>query len=388
MAWQALRQFMRYEASAGALLFIATAFALIMSNTPLHGWYEHLLALRFAFHVGDWSLAKPLLLWVNDGLMAIFFLLVGLEMKREMLQGELNSLKRAALPGIAALGGMLLPALVYLAFNYHHPVWRTGWAIPAATDIAFSLAVLMVLGKRLPPNIKVFLTAVAIFDDIGVIVIIALFYTAQLSMSMLLLALLCLVVLVVLNRFKVRHAAPYALVGLILWFCVLKSGVHATLAGVALAWAIPLEGHEEHPPLERWESNLHPWVAYVILPIFAFMNAGVRLEHLVFSDLLHPVTLGCALGLFLGKPLGIWGFSMSAVRSGIAKLPKGVSGVGVFGTSLVAGIGFTMSLFVGSLAFFGKQGGLFTRVQLGVFVGSILSGCIGYMCLRFCNKRS
>jgi len=388
MAWQALRQFMRYEASAGALLFIATAFALIMSNTSLHGWYEHLLALRFAFHVGDWSLAKPLLLWVNDGLMALFFLLVGLEMKREMLQGELNSLKRAALPGIAALGGMLLPALVYLALNYHHPVLRVGWAIPAATDIAFSLAVLMVLGKRLPPNIKVFLTAVAIFDDIGVIVIIALFYTAKLSTDMLLLALLCLVVLVVLNRFKVRHAAPYALIGLLLWLCVLKSGVHATLAGVALAWAIPLESKEEHPPLERWESNLHPWVAYVILPIFAFMNAGVRLEHLVISDLLHPVTLGCALGLLLGKPLGIWGFSMSSVRSGIAKLPKGVSGRGVFGMSLIAGIGFTMSLFVGSLAFFGKQDGLFTRVQLGVFVGSLLAGCLGYVCLRFGKKRS
>ena len=388
MPWHALRQFMRYEASAGALLFIATALALIMSNTSLHGWYEHVLQLPFAFHVGQWSLAKPLLLWVNDGLMALFFLLVGLEMKREMLQGELKSIKRAALPGIAAVGGMLMPAIIYLVFNHHHPDWALGWAIPSATDIAFSLAVLMVLGKRLAPNIKVFLTAIAIFDDIGVIVIIALFYTAQLSLVMFLFALLCVAVLVVLNRLKVRHAAPYALVGFLLWLCVLKSGIHATLAGVVLAWAIPLEASEKHPPLERWETTLHPWVAYVILPVFAFMNAGVRLEHVVLHDLLHPVTLGCALGLFVGKPIGVWGFSMTAVRSGLATLPKGVSGVGVLGTGLIAGIGFTMSLFVGSLAFFGKQGELFTRVQLGVFVGSLLAGCLGYVCFRFCKKNS
>ncbi len=385
MAWKALRQFIRYESSAGMLLFFEAVLALVLSNSSHIAHYRYLVELPISIRVDMFHLSKPLLLWVNDGLMAVFFLLVGLEVKREMLRGELNSVRKALLPGIAAFGGMLVPALIFLLLTHHHPGYRAGWAIPTATDIAFSLSVLVLLGKRLPPGIKIFLTALAIFDDIGAILIIALFYTSQITLLMLLIAFACIVVLFALNRLRVMAVFPYLLVGVILWVCVLKSGVHATLAGIVLAWAIPIDGKtkEEPGPLERWEKKLHPWVAYFILPLFAFVNAGLYLGNLSVHDLFSPLVLGCVLGLFVGKPLGIWGLSMLAVKSGIAKLPHGLSGHSIFGLSLIAGIGFTMSLFIGSLAFFNAHSGLYTDVQLGVFVGSLISGVAGYLWLKW-----
>lgn len=384
MAWKQIKNFMEYEASAGIFLFIAAILALVIDNTSWSSWYQGLLLTQFKVPLYWVVLDKPILLWINDGLMAIFFLLVGLEIKREMITGELSSRKQAMLPGIAAIGGMLIPALVYLLFTYHDHTLTRGWAIPTATDIAFSLGVLALLAKRVPASLKIFLTALAIFDDLGAIVIIAIFYTADLSGAMLLAALVAMAVLFLLNRCRVLRAWPYIVVGIVLWVCVLKSGVHATLAGIVVALAIPAYDKQKKKTglLERWEHALHPWVAYCILPIFAFANAGVRFSGINMSDVWSGVTLGCALGLFVGKQLGIFTAVFFSVRTGLATLPEGMTMKGVYGVSLLAGIGFTMSLFIGSLAFSNAGIAMMAQVRLGVIAGSLLSGLVGYYCLK------
>jgi len=379
----AIKRFLDLEAASGLLLMLAAALALVIANSPLAPTYDRLLSLHFAITIDEKGVDKPLLLWINDGLMAVFFLLVGLEIKREALAGELSSWSKAALPVIAAVGGMAVPALVYLLCNLGSPATLDGWAIPAATDIAFALGVLSLLGDRVPQSLKIFLLALAIIDDLGAIVIIAFFYTADLSLLSLGLAAATLAVLLGLNRLGVRSLAPYLLVGLVLWLCVLKSGVHATLAGVAVAAFIPLSKRpgETDSPLERLEHGLHPWVAYAIMPLFAFANAGVSLGGLSFGALLEPLPLGIALGLFLGKQAGVMAFAWAAVRCRLAQLPDGVDWRAFYGVACLTGIGFTMSLFIGTLAFYEKpDAGVGVRV--GVLVGSIAAALLGYFWLR------
>ena len=382
-----IEEFFRLEAAGGVLLVVASIIALIWANTPWRASYTGLLNVPVGVHLGSLALDKPLLLWINDALMAIFFLLVGMEIKREVLQGELSSLQQAALPCVAAVGGMLGPALVYAAINWGDPVTMHGWAIPAATDIAFSLGVLALLGARAPSSLKIFLLALAIIDDLGAIIIIALFYTEDLSLLSLGLAAAGLLALIALNLAGVRRIAPYALVGIFLWVCVLKSGVHATLAGVALGFAVPLRGAREGDvsPLRHLEHTLHPWVTYAILPIFAFANAGVSLSGLSLSSLVEPVTLGSALGLFLGKQVGVMGTTWMAVRLGIGNAPSGASWLQFYGLALLTGIGFTMSLFIGTLAFQAPE--LNDAVRIGVLTGSLLCAVAGYLVLYVAGGR-
>jgi NhaA family Na+:H+ antiporter len=380
-----VEEFLRLETFGGFVLVFAAAIAMIWANSPAGPFYETLLALPVSIQAGAFAVAKPLLLWINDGLMAIFFLLVGLEIKREVLEGELSSLDRAALPGIAAVGGILLPALVYAALNASDPATLRGWAIPTATDIAFALGVLALVGTRAPSSLKLFLLALAIIDDLGAIVIIAAFYTSDIAVGALVLAGGAIVALAVLNRLGVTRLAPYILLGIVLWICVLKSGVHATLAGVALAFALPLRvDGEDEAPLHSVEHGLHPWVTYAILPLFAFANAGVPLGGVSVHDLLKPVPFGLVLGLFVGKPLGVMAASVVAVRVGIAALPDGTRWSQLCGVSLLAGIGFTMSLFIGTLAFTGPEH--LTQLRIGVLVGSLLSASSGYFVLRLANS--
>ncbi|MCW5771703.1 MAG: Na+/H+ antiporter NhaA [Rhodospirillaceae bacterium] len=378
-----IRDFVRHEAFGGVLLVAAAALALVFANTGLAGHYGLLNSVNITIKIGDFfALDKPILLWINDGLMAVFFLLVGLEIKRELVQGELSSVKRAALPAIAAAGGMALPAAIYVAINGGDPVALRGWAIPAATDIAFSLGVLALLGSRVPFSLKLFLLALAVLDDLGAIVIIALFYTADLSTISLLAGLGGLALLVVLNQRGVERLAPYLLIGILVWIFVLKSGVHATLAGVAVAFTIPLRSKRdpEHSPAGALEDSLHPSVAYVILPLFAFANAGVSLRGLDIASLLEPVPLGIALGLFLGKQLGIFATTWLAVKARLCTKPEGASWIQLYGVCLVAGIGFTMSLFIGTLAFSDPR--FDAGIRLGVLGGSLLSAVGGYLLLR------
>ncbi|MGH8728526.1 MAG: Na+/H+ antiporter NhaA [Burkholderiales bacterium] len=385
----AIQEFLHKESAGGIVLALAAAIALLISNSPLANLYDSLLATAVALQAGDFKLAKPLLLWINDGLMAVFFLLVGLEIKREILEGELSSVAQSLLPGVAAIGGMVLPAAIYTAFNWSDPVARAGWAIPAATDIAFALGVLSLLGKRVPISLKIFLTAVAVIDDLGAIVIIALFYTADLSTAMLFGAALATLTLLVLNLAGVTRIAAYVIVGTVLWVTVLKSGVHATLAGVILAFAIPLRARDEenHSPLKHLEHTLHPWVAFGVLPIFAFANAGVSFSGMSPATLVEPVPLGITLGLFLGKLIGVFGASFLLIKAGVAKLPESAGWTELAGVALLCGIGFTMSLFIGSLAFEQQSGKFDGLLRLGVISGSIASAVVGYVVLAFAAKR-
>ncbi|MEC3909834.1 Na+/H+ antiporter NhaA [Sphingobium sp. CR2-8] len=373
----ALRQFLEGQASAGLVLMGAAALAMIVANSPAATHYEHMLHGM----VGPLSLHH----WVNDGLMAIFFLLVGLEIKREVLDGQLSSWPRRILPGIAAAGGMAVPALVYLAFN--SSATTRGWAIPAATDIAFALGVIALLGNHVPISLRVFLTALAIIDDLGAVVIIAFFYTAQISLPDLGGAAVVTLLLVALNRLGVRRLTPYLLIGSILWVFVLRSGVHATLAGVILALAIPLRGTpgkpdaNEHSPLHRLEHALHLPVGFLILPIFGLANAGVRVIGLQPDAFTAPVTIGVGLGLLAGKVVGVFGTSMLAIRLGIADMPAHASRMQMAGTALLCGIGFTMSLFITLLAFAGDPT-LQAEAKIGIVAGSLLSGVLGYAVLR------
>ncbi len=383
-----IKEFIKLEAAGGILLFVAGLLAMIIANSSFDYIYKAFLDTPVAIKFGDFEIAKPLLLWVNDGLMAIFFFLIGLELKREFLAGELSDPSRVALPVIAAIGGMAVPASFYVLLNWGDSIALQGWAIPSATDIAFALGVLALLGSRVPTSLKLFLATLAIIDDMGAIVIIAIFYTAELSVSSLLIALVAIIILYSMNKKGILSLAPYVLIGIIFWAAVLKSGVHATLAGVITAFFIPfkkLEG-ESKTQLEKLEYDLHPSVAFAILPLFAFANAGVSFEGLTIDSLLHPVPLGIAVGLFFGKQIGVLLFSWATIKFGIAKLPSGGTWAHLYGVSLLCGIGFTMSLFIGTLAF--NQAGVDYAVdeRLGILVGSLLSGLLGYFFLRYFTK--
>lgn len=376
-------RFIHSESSGGVVLALAALLALLVSNSPWSAVYQGFLAWPGELRVGhDWLvLSKSLLHWVNDLWMAVFFFLVGLEIKREMIEGELASRSQALLPAGAALGGMLVPALIYVAINWGNATALRGWAIPAATDIAFALGILILLGSRVPASLKIFLTAVAIFDDLGAILIIAFFYTDGLSLTALAAGGVGVLVLALLNRARVVAIAPYVIVGLGIWVFVYKSGIHATLAGVLTALAIPLSDGKGGSPLKMAEHVLHPWVAFVVLPMFAFANAGVALQGVTVATLLQSVPLGIAAGLLLGKAVGVFGASWLLIRFSGARLPAQADWGQFFGVCLLCGIGFTMSLFIGTLAFEGQGPGHETQVKLGVLGGSLLSGILGTVLL-------
>lgn len=378
-----LHNFIRLEISGGVSLGLATLFAIYLANSPLKNYYQHLLNLSFALG----SIHFSFLHLINDGLMTIFFFLVSLEIKRELIQGELNTLTKALLPTFAAMGGMIVPALVYLTINHGYPVLISGWAIPMATDIAFSLGVLSLLSKKVPVSLKFFLMALAIIDDLGAIIVIATFYTQNIGWIYLFAALLVLISLSLLNYYTIQRFLPYALLGLSLWLLILNSGVHATIAGVLLGFSIPLTRVNNKPSLlHRLIQQLHPWIAYAILPLFAFANAGLSFSNINLQTLLHPLPLGIIAGLFFGKQLGIFGASWIAVKTKLAKLPYQVNWGHIYGTALICGIGFTMSLFIANLAFTDEK--LTSLVRLGVLVGSTLSGIAGYSILSFNQKNN
>ncbi|MBY7942800.1 Na+/H+ antiporter NhaA [Vibrio fluvialis] len=370
-----IRDFFKLESAGGILLVIAAAIAMAIANSPLNEIYQGALhSYVFGMSVSH---------WINDGLMAVFFLLIGLEVKRELLEGALKSRETAIFPAIAAVGGMLAPALIYVLFNSGDAEAIQGWAIPAATDIAFALGIMALLGKRVPVSLKVFLLALAIIDDLGVVVIIALFYTSDLSTIALTVGFIMTAVLFMLNAKHATKLSAYLIVGLILWVAVLKSGVHATLAGVVIGFAIPLKGNKgEHSPLKHLEHALHPYVAFGILPLFAFANAGISLEGVSFSSLASTLPLGVALGLLIGKPLGIFSFSVIAVKAGVAKLPEGINFKHIFAVSVLCGIGFTMSIFISSLAFGSANVDYDTYARLGILMGSTTAAILGYVLLR------
>jgi NhaA family Na+:H+ antiporter len=370
-----LASFLASESAGGIVLMVAALAALIVANSPLSAGY-------FAILHSVW-LGLSVELWINDGLMAIFFLMVGLEIKREVLAGGLATWGQRALPGFAAAGGMLVPALIYIAVNWGNPQTMSGWAIPAATDIAFALGVLSLLGNRVPTSLKVFLAALAILDDLGAVTIIAFFYSSGLNMPMLLASFATLAVLIIMNRLQVRRLLPYLMLGALLWFFVLQSGVHATLAGVALALCIPMGKPEEESrsPLLFLEEKLHYWVAFAIVPVFGFANAGVSLSGISMENLVDPVPLGVALGLFVGKQIGVFLAAVLAIRSGLASLPQGSNWMQLYGVAILCGIGFTMSLFIGNLAFPGAPH-LIDEVKVGVLMGSGLAAIVGVIMLR------
>ena len=383
-----LKTFLKLESASGILLMIAAVVAMAVANSPAQALYQALFEVPVEVRIGALQIAKPLLLWINDGLMAVFFLLVGLELKREVLEGNLSDPSQIALPAVAALGGMLLPAGIYAFFNWGDPIAIHGWAIPAATDIAFALGVLALVGRGVPVGLKVFLLTLAILDDFGAIAIIAVAYTDQLSTGSLAMAAVAIAVLALLNRCRVLSIAPYILVGVVLWVAVLKSGVHATLAGVALAFFIPMKGQDEDDsPLRRLEHDLHPAVAFGIVPLFAFANAGVSLEGVTLASAFAPVPLGIAAGLFVGKTVGVFGFAWASIRLGIGRLPEGATWASLFGVAMLCGIGFTMSLFIASLAL--DQGGpaYEAATRIGILGGSMVSAICGYLLLRAVTPR-
>ena len=378
----AIREFMKLESVSGLLLLAAAIVAMLVANSPLESIYDDLLETTVAVQVGALEINKPLLLWVNDGLMAVFFFLIGLEIKREFMEGELSSFKQVILPGMGAIGGMIVPASIYAWMNWNDPVALDGWAIPVATDIAFALALLGVFGSRVPTALKVFLLTLAIFDDLAAIVIIALFYTGDLSATALGLGAAALAFGVIMNRMGVTRLSAYLLLGLVLWIAVLKSGVHATLAGVLIAFCVPMRNREGESPLRRLEHDLHGPVAFAILPIFAFVNAGLPFGEMSMSDLNHPVTMGVILGLFLGKPIGIMLFVGLTVGLRLVQLPSNINWMQILGVSFACGIGFTMSLFIAGLAFEHGSGAYFNGDRLGILLGSILSALAAYLLLH------
>ena len=392
LASRALKEFsdfIRLESFGGILLVFTAAVAMVVANSPLAGLYADFLHLPMQLRVGGLDIDKPLLLWINDGLMAIFFLLVGLELKREMIVGQFADKSQLALPAVCALAGMAVPMGIYAFVNWGDPVAMRGVAIPAATDIAFALGVLALLGSRVPLALKMLLTAIAVADDLGAIIIIAIFYTSELSMVSLSIALGALAGLVLINRLGVTRIGAYLLIGVVMWVAMLKSGVHATLAGVLLGMTIPLAtpGSRDKGPLEELEDALHPWVAYGILPLFAFANAGVSLAGLGLDSLLEPVPLGIALGLFVGKQLGIFGAAAALIGTGWIKLPDGVTWGGLYGMSILCGIGFTMSLFIGALSFDASHADLLVANRIGILCGSLVSALLGFAVLAWLLPR-
>ena len=386
MLLRAIDKFFSHEASGGILLMLSALAALLVANSSLAPMYEGALGSYLRVTLNGEGLEKPLILWINDGLMAVFFFLIGLELKREMVEGKLKNPADVALPGMAAVGGMALPALVFVILNWGTPETLGGWAIPAATDIAFALGILALVGSKAPSSLKVFLLTLAILDDLGAIIIIALFYTAELKVDYLMLALLPLAGLLYLNIKGAHRIAPALLLGTIMWFFVLKSGVHATLAGVVTAFLIPIKDKFGKSPLHSLEHGLTPYVLYMIVPIFAFANAGVVLKGLTFSDLLAPLPLGIALGLIVGKQVGVFGVTFLMVKSGLARMPAGANWMHIYGIACLAGIGFTMSLFIGSLSY--ADPALMNEVRLGVLSGSAISAVLGYSALILAAKRS
>lgn len=375
--------FLKKESAGGIIMMVAAVVAMLFANSPLADSYHVLLATPVEVRVGGLEIAKPLLLWVNDGLMAVFFFLIGLELKRELIEGELSDRKNIILPGVGAIGGMLVPAAIYIGFNRGDSVALQGWAIPAATDIAFALAILGLLGSRVPLSLKVFLTSLAIFDDIGAILIIAFFYTASISLSALLAVGCCVLVLAVFNRRGVVSKSPYILVGVIMWVATLKSGVHATLAGVVLGMFVPLRGETaDHSPLKELEHDLHGIVAFFVLPVFAFANAGVALAGVTLAQIGHGVPLGIAAGLFFGKQIGVFGLCWLTVKLKGATMPEGMTLRSLFGIAALCGVGFSMSIFIGSLAFEGTGVNRLFDERLGIILGSVASGGVGYLLLH------
>jgi NhaA family Na+:H+ antiporter len=386
---EALGEFLRLESAGGILLMIAAAAALVSANTGVQGLYQAFLDTPVEIRIGAFMLGKPLILGINDGLMAVFFFLVGLEIKREVVEGELSNPAQLTLPALAALGGMAAPAAIFWFFNHHDPVAMRGWAIPAATDIAFALGVLALLGSRVPQSLKVFLLTLAILDDLGAIIIIALFYTENLSLVSFAVAAGALLVLAILNARHVTAIPPYILVGLVLWVAVLKSGVHATLAGVALAFFIPIRPREPggKSPLRTLEHDLHPAVVYAILPLFAFANAGVSFEGMSLPFALRPLPLGIEFGLVIGKVVGVFGMAALAIGMRIARMPEGANWTSLLGVSMLCGIGFTMSLFITNLAFGERAPRLAVSAVIGVLIGSALAAVLGYLLLRFTTRK-
>jgi NhaA family Na+:H+ antiporter len=379
-----IAEFLRLESAGGILLIFAAILAMIFANTGLQSVYDLFLSTPVAIQIGTLEIAKPLLLWINDGLMAVFFFLVGLELKRELIEGELSDRRNIILPGIGAIGGMAIPAAIYAYFNYDDAVAMKGWAIPAATDIAFALGILSLLGSRVPTSLKIFLTSLAIFDDIGAILIIAFFYTAQISTIALIVVACCVPLLALMNKSGVVSKSSYIFVGIIMWVAMLKSGVHATLAGVVLAMFIPISNNKTPglSPLKDLEHDLHSIVAFAILPIFAFANAGINLSGIGIEQISHGVPSGIALGLIVGKQVGIFGLCWIAIKLKFTNLPTGMSWASLYGTAALCGIGFTMSLFIGSLAFEETGVDKLFDERLGIILGSLVSGLIGYIILR------
>jgi NhaA family Na+:H+ antiporter len=383
----AIRDFLKLESAGGILLLLTATAAMVIANTPTLESLDDFLQTIVAVQVGDWSISKPLLLWINDGLMAIFFFLIGLELKREVMEGELSSAKQIALPAVGAIGGMVVPMGIYAWFNWTDPVALDGWAIPAATDIAFALALLSVFGSRVPIALKIFLLTLAIFDDLGAIIIIALFYSEDISLQHVIVAAVAFAIAAMMNRAGVTRTSTYILLGVVLWIALLKSGVHATLAGVLIALCIPMRDEQGNSPLRELEHNLHGPVVYAILPIFAFANAGLPLAGFTVESLSHPVTLGIILGLFAGKPIGILAFVALGVLLRLVELPRNVSWGQVIGIGFASGIGFTMSLFIAGLAFEHGSGEYFEGDRLGVLVGSVLSAVAALATLHFSLRK-
>jgi NhaA family Na+:H+ antiporter len=380
-----VKRFIDQEYFGGLVLVFTAILALIVVNSPLQSLYLQFFSLKFGIHVGNYFLSKPLIMWINEGLMTIFFLLVGIEIKRELFEGELNTLNKAILPLIGAIGGMAIPSLIFAFINWHDPIGLRGWAIPSATDIAFALAVLSLFSKRIPMSLKIFLTALAIMDDLGAIIIIAVFYSNELSLLALMLAGICIIALFILNRANVVRFTPYAVIGFVMWVCVLKSGVHATLTGVVLAFAYPLRDHHnpEKALSHHIESILLPWVNYLVLPLFAFANAGIPLSTIQPGVFLKSVPLGTILGLFLGKQIGVFGSCWLAVKMKIANLPANTSWQHLYAVAILCGIGFTMSLFIGGLAYDGLSASYMEMVRLGVLAASLLSAIVGGLFIIF-----
>jgi len=386
-----VRKYIKKESTSGLILILVTIIALVLRNSQFSEFYTSFLQTQVEFKVGEiLDINKPLILWINDGLMAIFFLLIGIEIKRELISGHLSTAKKIALPAIAALGGMLVPAIIYVAFNYGDDFALQGWAIPTATDIAFALGILSLLGKRIPVSLKIFLMALAIFDDLGAILIIALFFTSNLSFHAISFAVICIIILFLLNRFKVTKLGFYWIVGTFLWIFVLKSGVHATLTGIIVAFAIPLHAVNEKKklisPAKSLQHHIHFWVAFYILPLFAFVNAGVDLSDLSIEKISNGVSLGIIFGLFFGKQIGVFIFSYLAIKYKVAKMPRCTNWAQIYGVSVLTGVGFTMSLLIDALAFQNSNAFYYTD-KLGILIGSFLSGLLGYLVLRFVKSR-
>lgn len=379
-----IQHFLKMESSGGILLLMAAVLAMIFANSSLSSYYFDFLQTEVVLKVGSFNIDKPLLLWINDGFMAVFFILVGLEVKRELFEGSLSSVQKAVFPAFAAVGGMIVPAIIFWLINRNEPEYIQGWAIPMATDIAFALGIVALLSKQVSPALKMFLLALAIIDDLGAIVVIALFFSHEISTTALIIASMAIIILFAMNRYKVIGLINYAIIGSILWASVLKSGVHATLAGVIIGFAIPLRGKNGETPLYHLEHILAPWCSFVILPLFAFSNAGVSFEGMSIEKLTSPLPLGITLGLIIGKPVGVFLFSYASVLLKFAKLPEGVNFKQIFAIAVLCGIGFTMSVFIATLAFGNTQSeeNLLSMAQLGILIGTNISAVIGYFLLK------